>query len=124
MADKATETDVFEQLKKKALSFRDKRDWQQFHSPKNLAEGLSIEAAELLENFLWKTTEQSRQLNAKELARVKEEVGDILLFLTYLCHELDIDLFAEANRKIDINERKYPVEKAKGNCLKYTDYDE
>ena len=71
MTDKTTETDVFEQLKKKALSFRDKRDWRQFHSPKNLAEGLSIEAAELLENFLWKTTEQSRQLNAKELARVK-----------------------------------------------------
>ena len=115
--------DVFDRLKEKALRFRDKRDWQQFHSPKNLAEGLSIEAAELLENFLWKTTEQSRQLNDKDLARVKEEVGDILLFLTYFCHELDIDLFAEADRKIDINERKYPVEKAKGNCLKYTDYE-
>ena len=121
MTDKTT--GVFEQLKQKALSFRDKRDWRQFHSPKNLAEGLSIEAAELLENFLWKTTEQSRELNDKELGRVKEEVGDIFLFLTYFCHELDIYLFAEADRKIDINEEKYPVEKAKGNCLKYTDYD-
>ena len=123
MTDKAAETNVFERLKQKALSFRDRRDWRQFHSPKNLAEGLSIESAELLENFLWKTTEQSRTLNDKELARVKEEVGDILLFLTYFCHELDIDLFAEADRKIDINEKKYPVEKAKGNCLKYTEYE-
>jgi len=123
MADKSAETDVFEQLKQKALSFRDRRDWRQFHSPKNLAEGLSIESAELLENFLWKTTDQSRKLNDKELARVKEEVGDIFLFLTYFCHELGIDLFAEADRKIDINEEKYPVEKAKGNCLKYTEYE-
>ena len=123
MTDRSAEKNVFERLQQKALSFRDRRDWQQFHSPKNLAEGLSIESAELLENFLWKTTEQSRQLNDKELGRVKEEVGDIFLFLTYLCHELDIDLFAEADRKIDINEKKYPVEKAKGNCLKYTEYE-
>ena len=122
MADKSIESEVFEQLKQRALDFRNRRDWSQFHSPKNLAEGLSIESAELLENFLWKTTEQSRELSEKELSRVKEEVGDIFLFLTYLCHELDIDLFAEADRKIGINEKKYPVEKAKGNCLKYTEY--
>ena len=112
-----------EQLKEKLLAFRDARDWKQFHSPKNLAEGLSIEAAELLENFLWKTTDQSYDLSDTELARVKDEASDIFTFLMYLCHELKIDLYAETNRKIDENAKKYPVDKAKGNCLKYTEYE-
>ena len=114
----------FKQLQDKLLAFRDARDWKQFHSPKNLAEGLSIEAAELLENFLWKTTDQSYELTDKEMARVKDEVSDIFTFLMYLCHGLDIDLYAETNRKIDDNAKKYPVDKAKGNCLKYTEDDE
>jgi len=113
----------FKQLQDTLLAFRDARDWKQFHSPKNLAEGLSIEAAELLENFLWKTTEQSYELSDKELARVKDEVSDIFTFLMYLCHGLNIDLYAETNRKIGDNAKKYPVDKAKGNCLKYTEYE-
>jgi NTP pyrophosphatase (non-canonical NTP hydrolase) len=112
-----------EQLKKTLLAFRDARDWTQFHSPKNLAEGLSIEAAELLENFLWKTTDQSYELTDTQLARVKDEVSDIFTFLIYLCHGLKIDLIEETNRKIEKNGKKYPVDKAKGNCLKYTEYD-
>ena len=114
----------FKQLQDKILAFRDARDWKQFHAPKNLAEGLSIEAAELLENFLWKTTDQSYELTDKEMARVKDEVSDIFTFLMYLCHGLDIDLYAETNRKIKENAKKYPIDKAKGNCLKYTEYDE
>ena len=78
----------YQELLDKALAFRDARDWKQFHSPKNLAEGLSIEAAELMENFLWKTTDQSHDLSDKELARVKDEVSDIFTFLMYLCHGL------------------------------------
>ncbi|NQV32466.1 MAG: nucleotide pyrophosphohydrolase [Phycisphaeraceae bacterium] len=113
-----------QQLQDKILAFRDARDWKQFHAPKNLAEGLSIEAAELLENFLWKTTDQSYDLSDTELARVKDEVSDIFTFLMYLCHELKIDLYAETNRKIDENAKKYPVDKAKGNCLKYTEYEQ
>ncbi len=113
----------FKQLQDKLLAFRDARDWKQFHSPKNLAEGLSIEAAELLENFLWKTTDQSHDLSDKELARVKDEVSDIFTFLMYLCHGLNINLISETNRKIDENAKKYPVDKAKGNCLKYTEYE-
>ena len=121
--NKDKEEKRFEKLKEKALKFRDDRDWSQFHCPKNLAEGLSIETAELMENFLWKTPEQSRNLTEKELTRIKEEMGDVFLFVIYLCHELKIDLFDVTDKKIDINAKKYPIEKAKGNCLKYTDYD-
>jgi len=111
----------FEKLKGKLLRFRDQRDWKQFHDPKNLAEGLTIEAAELLENFLWKTPADSRTLSDREKQRVREELADIFAFLIYLCHELDIDLVEAANQKIEINRRKYPVHKAKGKSTKYND---
>ncbi len=112
---------AFKALQQKAIDFRNARDWQQFHDPKNLAEGLSIEAAELLENFLWKTTEQSRQLDDTERARIQDELADIFIFLMYLSHELEIDLLAATHRKIDANAQKYPINKAKGNCKKYTE---
>jgi len=108
-------------IQKKIIAFRNERDWSQFHDPKNLAEALSIEAGELLENFLWKTTEQSRNLTAEELKNVKEELADIFIFLTYLSEEYKIDLLKEVETKIAINEAKYPVEKAKGSSRKYTD---
>ena len=107
-------------IQKKIISFRNDRDWAQFHDPKNLAEALSIEAGELLENFLWKTTEQSRNLTAEELKNVKEELADIFIFLTYLCEEYDIDFLHEVDRKLDLNSKKYPVHKAKGSSKKYT----
>lgn len=108
-------------IQKKILDFRNARDWKQFHDPKNLAEALSIEAGELLENFLWKTTEQSRNLSAEELRNVKEELADIFIFLTYLSEEYKIDLLKEVESKITVNETKYPVEKAKGSSRKYTE---
>src|ERR1700690_336851 len=108
-----------EGIQKKILSFRNERDWEQFHDPKNLAEALSIEAGELLENFLWKTTEQSRNLTIEELNNVKEELADIFIFLTYLSEEYKIDLFQEVENKIAQNAAKYPVEKAKGSAKKY-----
>ena len=108
-----------ESIQKRILSFRNERDWQQFHDPKNLAEALSIEAGELLENFLWKTTEQSRNLTPEELKNVKEELADIFIFLTYLSEEYKIDLFKEVENKIAQNAAKYPVEKAKGSSKKY-----
>jgi NTP pyrophosphatase (non-canonical NTP hydrolase) len=108
-------------IQKKILAFRNERDWAQFHDPKNLAEALSIEAGELLENFLWKTTEQSRKLSTEEIKNVKEEIADIFIFLTYLCEEYKIDLLSEVTRKIAMNEAKYPVEKAKGSSRKYTE---
>ena len=109
-----------ESIQNKIISFRNERDWQQFHDPKNLAEALSIEAGELLENFLWKTTEQSRNLSAEELKNVKEELSDIFIFLTYLSDEYKIDLLSEVEKKIGVNEVKYPVDKAKGSSRKYT----
>ncbi len=109
----------FNDIKQKIISFRNERDWAQFHDPKNLAEALSIEAGELLENFLWKTTEQSRNLTAEELKNVKEELADIFIFLTYLSEEYKIDLLKEVESKIAVNEVKYPVEKARGSNKKY-----
>ncbi len=107
-------------IQQKILNFRNERDWAQFHDPKNLAEALSIEAGELLENFLWKTTEQSRKLSPEELQNVKEELADIFIFLTYLSEEYRIDLLSEVEKKLAINETKYPVHKAKGINKKYT----
>ena len=109
-----------EAIQKKILSFRNEREWAQFHDPKNLSEALSIEAGELLENFLWKTTEQSRNLSLEELKNVKEELADIFIFLTYLSEEYKIDILSEVNKKIAKNETKYPVDKAKGSSKKYT----
>ncbi len=108
-------------VKKKILNFRNKRDWAQFHDPKNLAEALSIEAGELLENYLWKTTEQSRNLFPEELKNVKEELADIFIFLTYLSEEYKIDLLSEVEKKIALNEARYPVGKAKGSAKKYSE---
>ena len=108
-------------IQQKIIAFRNERDWAQFHDPKNLAEALSIEAGELLENFLWKTTEQSRNLSAEELTNVKEELADIFIFLTYLSEEYKIDLLAEVEKKIAKNADKYPIEKSKGSSKKYTD---
>ncbi len=107
-------------IQQKIIAFRNERDWAQFHDPKNLAEALSIEAGELLENFLWKTIGQSKNLSDEELKKVKEEIADIFIFLTYLCHEFKIDLPKEVEKKIAVNEAKYPVEKAKGSNKKYT----
>ena len=109
------------QIRQKILAFRNERDWAQFHDPKNLAEAVSIEAGELLENFLWKTTEQSRKLAEEELKNVKEELADIFIFLTYISEEYKIDLLAEVEKKIAKNAAKYPIEKSKGSSKKYTD---
>ncbi len=108
-------------IQQKIIAFRNERDWAQFHDPKNLAEALSIEAGELLENFLWKTTEQSRNLSPEELKNIKEELADIFIFLTYLCEEYKIDLLKVVEKKIVLNETRYPIEKAKGSNKKYSE---
>ncbi len=98
------------------------RDWQQFHTPKNLAMALSIEAAELLEHFQWLTAEQSARLDAKAKRAVGEEIADVLLYLTRLADVLGINPIAAAKRKMVINARKYPVRRARGSARKYSDY--
>lgn len=112
---------TLEELHRKIIKFRNERDWAQFHDPKNLAEALSIEAGELLQNFLWKNVEESRNLSVAELQNLKEEIADIFIFLTYLCEEFKIDLLKEVEKKIAMNEAKYPIGKAKGSSRKYTE---
>lgn len=109
-------------ISKKVIQFRDARDWKQFHDPKNLAEAISIESAELLEKFLWTTTDKSYDMDNQNLENIKEEIADIMIFLIYLCNGLDIDLAQAVESKIEINEKKYPVEKAKGSSKKYKEF--
>jgi dCTP diphosphatase len=111
----------FEALRQKMLAFRNQRDWEQFHDPKNLAEGLSVEAAELLEHFLWKTAAESRTLTPGEIHKVGEEIADVFMFVVYLCEALHLDLFEAVTHKLALNEKKYPVDKARGSKKKYTD---
>ncbi len=102
--------------------FAKERDWEQFHSPKNLAMALTVEAAELLEQFQWLTEEQSSALDSKQLARVEEEIADIFLYLLRLSDVLDLDLIDAAKKKMTTNAKKYPVEKVKGSSKKYDEY--
>ena len=95
--------------------------WDQFHSPKNLAMALSVEASELLEHFQWLTEEQSRGLDANAQAAVRAEIADVLLYLIRLADQLGIDPVAAAQRKLVENAQKYPVDKARGNPKKYTE---
>jgi dCTP diphosphatase len=106
-------------IQQKILDFRDERDWAQFHDPKNLAEALSIEAGELLVNFLWKNTEQAGHLGEDERRSVRHEIASIFILLTYLCHEFKIDLLREVEIKLAHNEGKYPIEPAKGSSKKH-----
>ena len=98
------------------------RDWEQFHSPKNLAMALSVEAAELLEHFQWMSEAQSRTPAPDKRAGVREEMADVLLYLILLADKLDIDLLAAASDKIAVNEAHYPAEKVRGSSKKYTEY--
>lgn len=102
-------------------NFADERDWRQFHSPKNLAIALTVEAAELLEEFQWLTEEQSRQPDREHLMRIKDEISDVLIYLVLLSDHLSIDPMAAAYEKIEKNREKYPAEKARGSAKKYTE---
>ncbi len=110
-----------EKLRDQMREFARLRDWDQFHSPKNLAMALSAEAGELLEVFQWLTEEQSRALADDARAAAGEEIADVLLYLIRLADQLDIDPVAAAHRKLEANERKYPADKARGSNKKYTE---
>ncbi len=101
--------------------FRDERDWMQFHHPKDMAAGIAIEAAELMEIFLWKTKEEQTQVVEAKREQIEEELADIGMFLLELADNLHVDLFAAIDAKIEKNAKKYPVEKAKGRSVKYTE---
>ena len=112
-----------EQFKLQLRQFAEERDWEQFHSPKNLSMALSVEASEIVEHFQWLTEEQSKSLPNDKLEEVETELADTLIYLIRLADKLEIDLLAAAQSKIEENERKYPAEKAKGNARKYTELD-
>ena len=112
-----------DELKQRIRDFAKARDWDQFHSPKNLSMALSAEVAEIVEHFQWLTEEQSKSLPTDKRDEVETELADTLIYLIRLADKLDINLLTAAKNKIDINEQKYPVDKAKGNAKKYTELD-
>jgi len=109
-----------EELAMQLRDFADRRDWQQFHSPKNLAMALSVESSELLEHFQWLTQEQSRLLDDEQRIAVSEEIADVLIYLVRLADILGIDPLEAVRRKMALNEEKYPVERSRSIAVKYT----
>jgi len=112
-------TDTLQQLSQQQREFAKERDWEQFHSPKNLASALMVEAGELLEHFQWMTEEQSRGLPPEKLEAVGSEIADVLLYLIQLSNVLGIDPVRAAQTKIQINAKRYPINRARGNSKKY-----
>ncbi len=111
-----------EDLRSKITAFIEERDWEQFHSPKNLAMALSVEVAEIVEHFHWLTEEQSRTLPPEKLVEVREKIGDVMMYLTELAEKLGVDPVEAAKAKLEINGRKYPAALVRGKASKYTEY--
>lgn len=106
-------------LTNKIIHFRDEREWSQFHTPKNLAISLSLEASEVLEHFQWKTDEEIQRYLISNKEEIADELGDVLNYLLLLANRADIDIVQAAESKLKKNVIKYPVDKAKGNAKKY-----
>ena len=113
-----------DKLKHKLHDFAVERDWDQFHSPKNLSMALIAEAAELVEHFQWLSEEQSHTLSAEQREKVALEVADIQIYLIRIADKLSVDIPSAVDRKLEINAAKYPREKVKGSAKKYSDYDQ
>lgn len=111
-----------QELKERLRSFAEERDWVKFHSPKNLASGLATEVAEVLEIFLWLTEEESANLSEQKLARLREEIGDVQLYLINLADKFSLDPLECASEKLDKNAEKYPAERVRGSARKYNEY--
>jgi dCTP diphosphatase len=111
-----------EDLRHAITVFIEERNWEQFHSPKNLAMALSVEVSEVVEHFQWLTEEQSRNLAPEKVAEVREEIGDVMIYLTELAEKLGIDPVEAARAKVEINSKKYPAALVKGKASKYTEY--
>jgi len=112
----------FSKLRETIRSFVDERDWDQFHTPKNLSTALCVEAAELLEHFQWLQTGNKNELTEAKFAQVRYEMADVLVFLVRLADKLDIDLMTAVAEKMAINRIKYPADKVRGDARKYSEY--
>ncbi len=115
-------SDSLANLRSRIDQFVQERDWAQFHTPKNLAMAMIVEAAELVEHFQWNTPEESTQLTPEKREAVGHELADTFVYLLRIAEVLKIDLIEAANSKIDLNAKKYPVEKVRGSNAKYTKY--
>jgi NTP pyrophosphatase (non-canonical NTP hydrolase) len=115
---------TLQELKDRMASFVRERDWEQFHTPKNLSMSIAIEAAELMEHFQWLTVEQSKSLDAEHLAAIGEELADIVIYSLSLANNLGLDLSRTVIAKMEKNIRKYPSDKVRGKSHKYTFYQE
>jgi NTP pyrophosphatase (non-canonical NTP hydrolase) len=110
-----------EELTQKIISFRDARNWKQFHNPKDVALSLVLEAGEVMELFQWKNKEEIDGYVQTHKNRIGEELADVLYWVLLMSHDLEIDILDALDKKIKQNEKKYPVEKAKNNHAKYTE---
>jgi NTP pyrophosphatase (non-canonical NTP hydrolase) len=115
--------DSLAELNQRLLEFARQRDWEQFHSPKNLAMALAGESGELLEHFQWLTEEESQSLAAEKKQAVARELADILIYLIRLGERLDIDLVAAAWEKVALNESRYPVDRVRGDARRAEEYE-
>lgn len=113
-----------ETLRDRLREFAKERDWDQYHTPKNLSMALIAEAAELIEHFQWVDGSHSHILAEKTRQSVEEELADILIYLVRISDKLEIELYDAVERKIAINEKKYPAEKVRGSAKKYTEYED
>ena len=114
--------DRLEELRDRLREFVRERDWEQFHSPKNLAMAMIVEAAELVEHFQWLTEAQSKELTPEKREQVSHEIADTFVYLLRMADVLGIDLIEAANAKITLNGKKYPADKVRGSNAKYTEY--
>jgi len=111
--------DPIKRLTKKIVTFRDRRKWKQFHNPKDLSISLVLEATELMEHFQWKNVQEMDDHVKTNKIEISEEIADVLYYLLLMSHDMKIDVEKALDRKIEINNKKYPVEKSKGKHTKY-----
>jgi NTP pyrophosphatase (non-canonical NTP hydrolase) len=114
------EGEAISNITEKLIEFRKARDWEKFHSPKDIAISLALEAAEVLEHFQWKSESEIKAYIASNKSEIGEELADVFNWILLLSHDLNIDILKAAEEKIEINGKKYPVEKSKGKATKYT----
>jgi len=115
--------ETLQHLAEQLREFAAERDWEQFHSPKNLAMALSVEVAEIVEHFQWQTQQQSRELDEAKRHQVEQELADALIYLVRLADQLGVDLLEAAEQKLALNEAKYPADRVRGSSRKYSEYD-
>jgi NTP pyrophosphatase (non-canonical NTP hydrolase) len=113
---------ILEELRNSIREFVQEREWDKFHTPKNLAVSLSVEAAELLEHFQWLRTGDKAELGVAKVDHIKAEMADVLIYLIRLADKLDVDLAGAVHSKLEVNRMKYPAEKVRGSAKKYDEY--